>query len=684
MRQTFESEFRPNFEGRISLTWALGGIATLAVLPSVGMTLLASTALALPHFAIAAYQLVFARRHHESMKRLEETETNFISLDELAAAMKPDALYLGTGFDWTTTCAQKLADLSSNPDMIDRLRARGEGATFLHGIGSAQSEPVMIRDGDTKGHTLIAGTTGAGKTRLYDLLISQCILRGEPVIVIDPKGDHELKNNMAAAYARMGQSDRFCFFHPGFATTSVAINPLATYQRESELASRIASILPSDGKGDVFQSYSQNALASIMYGVLVAKRNPTIMDVQRVLSHGFGTVLVGAVRGWAQRHSPKMAAELERRLMGKEGDKLAVEAARFYRSETENHLHLSSAEMNGLVALFEHDKTHFSKMVASLVPVVGQLCSGPLEYLLSPDPSQERVPPSGKVVSLAQVVDQGGGIYIGLDTLSDEIVGSALGQMLLADLTALAGANYNFGVKTGRFINIFVDEASEVVSDKLIQLLNKGRGAGFRLFVATQTLADFEARTGSKAQAEMLVGNLNTTIMLRTINFETQEALSNRLPEVPIYQIMKTSATSLGDSSGDGSFSVSHGERLSAENLPIIAPQTFGDLSDLEYFVRAPSGRLIKGRLPILVAPDVPPARGPSQVAFGGMAQAVRPVVEMLSFEPKQVIVHEPLPDPEPEPPSRPMPQRIFHLLLPPSWVRVLPELSQEDITNSR
>ncbi len=45
----------------------------------------------------------------------------------------------------------------------------------------------------TEGHSLIVGTTGSGKTRMFDILISQAILRGEAVIIIDPKGDKEMR-----------------------------------------------------------------------------------------------------------------------------------------------------------------------------------------------------------------------------------------------------------------------------------------------------------------------------------------------------------------------------------------------------------------------------------------------------------------------------------------------------------
>jgi len=124
------------------------------------------------------------------------------------------------------------------------------------------------------------------------------------------------------------------------------------------------------------------------------------------------------------------------------------------------------------------------------------------------------------------------------------------------------------------------------------------------MFVATQTISDYETRTGSKAMANMMIGNMNNTIMLRTIDSETQIALAARLPEVPIQYVMKTTGSSMGDKSHTGAFSINHGERLMQEDKPIIAPSAFGDLSDLEYFAVFARGNLIKGRLPILIAPD--------------------------------------------------------------------------------
>lgn len=612
MKQTYETDYRPNYEIYLAFSWGGCGLLCATLMHFVsGFSPQTTAIMTSIFFVIALYQATFARQRHTRMQKLERQELNHFTLSELKEQMKDGELFLGQGFEWTPAHAQQVSDLYRDPQRLSEIKMRRKGATFLHGVGAAQEEPVFLMDNESKGHVHIVGTTGSGKTRLFDLLVTQCIMRGEAVIILDPKGDKELKNNAEATYQRLGRQRDFTFFHPAYVDESAAINPLATRQRGSELASRLAAIIPSSASGDVFKQFSQNALMGIFYAVEISGTNPTIMDVQRALSEGFGPLCIRALQGWAYTVGPDMVKGMRDAMAvsGRGGkilgdDAKAKAGALYYQEQSAKDKSLSSAEMNNLISLLLHDPTHFKKMVASLVPVVGKLCSGPLATLFSPDPSSGRMPKSGKVISLEQVIQSGGGAYIGLDTLSDPDVGRSMGQMILADLASLAGKNYNFGREKGHFINIFVDEASEITNEQLVQLLNKGRGAGFRIFVATQTLADYEARTGSAAIAAQLIGNMNSTIMLRTVDVDTQERLAKRLPEVPVSYVMKTTATSLGDTTISGAFSLNHGERLMQEDKPIIAPQSFGDLSDLEYFAVFAKGNLVKGRLPILDAPD--------------------------------------------------------------------------------
>jgi conjugal transfer pilus assembly protein TraD len=129
-------------------------------------------------------------------------------------------------------------------------------------------------------------------------------------------------------------------------------------------------------------------------------------------------------------------------------------------------------------------------------------------------------------------------LYVGLDSLSDTMVGSAIGSILIADLAAVAGDRYNHQGRPSP-VNVFIDEAAEVVNDPFTQLLNKGRGAGLRLTVATQTFTDFAARTGSEAKARQVLGNINNLIALRVLDAQTQEYVAESLPKARVVTILR-------------------------------------------------------------------------------------------------------------------------------------------------
>jgi len=247
--------------------------------------------------------------------------------------------------------------------------------------------------------------------------------------------------------------------------------------------------------------------------------------------------------------------------------------------------------------MFEHDSTHFSKMVANLLPIMNMLTSGEIGKLLSPDADdffdQRPISDSARIINNAQVA------YIGLDSLTDGMVGSAIGALFLSDLTAVAGDRYNYGVDN-KPVNVFVDEAAEVINDPFIQLLNKGRGAGIRLFVATQTFADFAARMGAKDKALQVLGNINNTISLRVIDPDTQKYVSENLPKTRLKYVMRDQGHGT-DSNNPVLYSGSQGERLMEEEADLFAPQLLGMLPNLEYVAKLGAARVVKGRVPILV-----------------------------------------------------------------------------------
>lgn len=243
-----------------------------------------------------------------------------------------------------------------------------------------------------------------------------------------------------------------------------------------------------------------------------------------------------------------------------------------------------------LIDLYQHDTTHLKKMIATLLPALQVLASEPINNLVSPDDDQHL---NRIVFNLKNLIDSNYILYIGLDSLSDATLSSNIASIFLSDLAALAGMIYNYkDIKNP--INVFIDEAAEVVNDAFIQILNKGRGAGIRCFTATQTIADLNVRTGSHDKTRQILGNFNNWIALRTNDFYTQQYLSESIRKTRV----KVKHSSYNKTN------ILHGNRKSEsigyEQDFLVSPEIFAELPNFEYIARVSGGTMIKGRLPII------------------------------------------------------------------------------------
>ena len=528
------------------------------------------------------------------LKRLRARPKSFLKLETLISGelMRDREVFMGRGFSWGRETTQQAIDFQRNGRT--GLKGNTSGIKgWIHGMHASES-PLRLPLQALDGHLLLVGTTGSGKTRLFELLIAQAIARHECVIIVDPKGDRDLMETARATCLALGHPDRFVYFHPGFPESSVRINPLRNFNRASELASRIAGILPSQGPQDPFKAFSQKALDNVVQGLLLLGVRPSLNRLRVTLERGPSALIVEILEAHfiAQGHADfdQSIGPLKR----KGSDARAKALIHYY------HTHIMATHplpsIDGLLSLFEHDRIHFGKMIASLLPLMNMLTTGTLGPLLSPEikPLREDQPQThlGRIIRKAQV------FYCGLDSLSDASVGSALGSILLADLASIAGDRYNYESHP-KPINVFVDEAAEVVNDPCIQLLNKGRGSKIRMTLATQTFADFSARTGSEAKARQILGNLNTLVSLRIQDAETQRYIAESFPKVRIHTLMRTQGTATL-SQNPAFYTGNIGERLIEEEVDLVPAALLGQLPDLEYFVRLPSGEVYKGRLPIL------------------------------------------------------------------------------------
>ncbi len=553
-----------------------------------------------------------AWRHYRRLMALCDDTLSFTALSKLQKKTNQDGRYLGEGYVMRQEHAQLVHEINRKDLLqhVPRRRRRKSTVDYGDEISTAYLQGIerritarYMKMSFAKGHTLITGTTGAGKTRLMELLISQDIVRKDangnfaPVIVVDPKGDRELPETMRKACAAVGREEDFRYFHFSHPESSVRIDPLANFQNPSDLASRIAALIPSSGN-DSFRAFCHMALNNVIQGIVLTEKRVTLKLIAQYLSGDDLAVLtVKCLETYIASKIPDYRITLEAPLKKTGGvpSKKYPILWDFYKQRLrEQH---GNTELENLCGQHEHDHAHFQKMIASLKPLLTTLTSDQAGPLLSPQSS--KLDDDREIITTEKIIQNGGVFYVGLATLGNTEAGQALGSLLLSDLAAVAGAIYDHEEEPdARKKHLYVDETSEVINMPLIQLLNKTRGAGFVCNIATQTIPDIIAGYGDQSLAYQVLGNINNILTLRVKDQETIDYISAKLPLTKIKYIMHTQGNNSQVSTIE--FGGNIGERLMEEEQPFLPASILASLPDLHMLYIGAEGHVTKVKIPIL------------------------------------------------------------------------------------
>jgi len=168
------------------------------------------------------------------------------------ASWRPSHLYLGEGCWWDTPHARLLHRIRGRP-LAQRSDESISGDPRIFGVLGGTAQPIWIEEAHAKRHILVAGTTGVGKTRFLELLLAQAIHSGAGVVVLDPKGDHDLAARARAVCRAVGREQAFQLLdlaHP-HAPGGATYNPLYEVSDPDHLLDRILAVLPR-AEGDQF------------------------------------------------------------------------------------------------------------------------------------------------------------------------------------------------------------------------------------------------------------------------------------------------------------------------------------------------------------------------------------------------------------------------------------------------
>lgn len=506
-----------------------------------------------------------------------------------------------------------------------------EGEPWLHAVGLYESEQPLYQDlGNRVGHTLVLGTTRVGKTRLAENIITQDIQRGDITIVIDPKGDADLMLRCYAEAVRAGRADNFYFFHLGYPEISAQYNPVGSFSRITEVATRIAGQMPSEGQSAAFKEFVWGFVNQVAKGLVGIGQTPSFPLIKQYSQHldplyieFMDKLLAGKVLGYQSRLDDYLALmkldPKERREKGLMDDVSQIKRDRdaiarylLYKHHadkvvfTENERDIAQS----LTKAFITDQQYLSKLVASLDPFLEKMTTGAVAQLIAPlylDPNKD-------TFDWGSIIQSGGIVYVGLDALSDQEVARTVGASMLADLNSQYGRIYKEGRDQGlpdiggskpRPIRIHIDEGNEPADKTLIPSLNKAGGAGVSVTLYTQTSSDLEARLGNKAFANQMLGNFNTIISFRVQDETTARIFTEKQRMVTANDLMAFSAASDSSDVGSGQdFTSSTQSRLTQDKIQMIDTTSLTQLPKGQYYVMMDGNKLYKGRVPLLTGDD--------------------------------------------------------------------------------
>ncbi|MEA2314602.1 MAG: conjugal transfer pilus assembly protein TraD [Solirubrobacteraceae bacterium] len=292
----------------------------------------------------------------------------------------------------------------------------------------ARSHPVRIPFDSAGGgvHTLTVGATGSGKTVTQAWIAVRSISHGMGAIVIDPKGDHAMREQLAAAAHASGR--RLIEWRP-------------------------------DGR-TVYNPYARGSDTEIADKVLAGERFTEphyLRQAQRYIGH--------AVR--AMRSSG-----IEVSLQGIVAQLDPERLERLVRDLPEADADATHAYLDSLTARQRSDLAGVRDRLAILTESdVGRWL----------DPRTR-----GTRFDLLDAVQRRSVVYFNLEADSRPLLAQMLGAAIVQDLQTAVASLQGAPVAT----LIVIDEFSALAAEQIVRLFGRARSAGFSLVLGTQELSD--------------------------------------------------------------------------------------------------------------------------------------------------------------------------------------------------
>lgn len=641
-RYAFENLLRTPWELLVSVVALCFGVLCIKHHAWMMLTHHAGIMISIPFFMLSSVRFIQGTRVLSYRKRLLTLKPFTLSIFDLPTL--PSAIFVGRGFRWQAIHRQRLHLLASvdHQKFMQKNRIyewiwqqakknpRGifhalttlpflpfsapppvGGKPWIHGVGADKEVDVQLLEESRKGNTVVFGETGVGKSFLEGVFVSQDIFKGQGVLLLDPKGDLALAQNLYLACKAANRLNDFVIIHAGIPELSAKYNPLKDYVNVSEVATRVTSAIQAQGEGKQFQDFAWKFL-NITATCLEELGEPITYKSLSFFVTKPKQLLLAYCDKILPQKDPNYLREISRiqsdsQKVDKYGNPQSSmkreEAARTYVADyiektirQGEHKALHDSIISDLYHVAEIGSEYYGKITASLGPVFDKINKTSAGSVFSWE-DNEGLP----IINLESIIKRKQVVYVCLDAQSNKAMAEAVGRAIISDLVSLCGRLYKETPDPNRLLYLHADEFSEIVQDDFISLLNKARGAGVRVTAYTQTVNDLGVAFGSNSdKPKMLLGNFSNMIMMRVGNLDTARIFTECLEEI---RARSTTPSTMSNDKADG-----HGELFTTYNTDTISEQRTklvieNDLFSLpkgQAMMLTNGGEVYKVRIPLL------------------------------------------------------------------------------------
>jgi type IV secretory pathway TraG/TraD family ATPase VirD4 len=312
-------------------------------------------------------------------------------------------------------------------------------------------------------HTLLVGATGSGKTVTQSWMAVQAIERGMGAIVIDPKGDRDMRAAVARA-ARVG-GRAFIEWTPEGPSV---YNPFAAGS-ETEIADKLLA-----GERFTEPHYLRQAQRFLGHVVRALRCADREVSLRTVVEHLDATRLELLLRGLPEDEGRATQAYLDSLTPRQQADLAGVR--------------------DRLAILAESDIGRW----------LDPCCADRGRF------------------DLLEAVQARAVVYFALDADSRPLLTQMLGAAIVQDLQTTVAALQGRPVPTV----VVIDEFSALAAEHVVRLFGRARSAGMSLVLSSQELTDLRL-PGRETLLDQLMGNLTVLLAHRQVVPESAELIGS-------------------------------------------------------------------------------------------------------------------------------------------------------------